>query len=302
MKIRSLTGGHALLLLVLSGLFLTPRPAGAEALNVFVSILPQKYFVERIGGDLVHVSVMVPPGFSPATYEPKPKQMVNLTRSKIYFASGVAFETVWLERFAHASPSMTIVDTGKWIEKVPMKRRYQHGGGVDYSGEAIHAGTKDPHIWLSPPLVMVQARHIFDALVRVDPANRERYSAGYRDFIVELADLDLRISRLFQDAGSNRRFMVYHPAWGYFAQAYDLVQVPVQVEGKTPTPRGLSQLIRAARDLGMKTILVQPQFSTKSARTVADAIGGRVVFADPLALDWKKNLLLIAARIREALK
>jgi len=278
-------------------------PASAEnPMKVTVSILPQKYFVQKIGGDLVDISVMVLPGASPATYEPKPRQMVNLTESKIYFAIGVSFEEAWLQKFAGANPDMRIIATQNGIEKIPMKR-HLHDDKERYPDKAAaRAGGKDPHIWLSPPLVMLQARNILNALVRVDPTNREIYASNYKTFITELVDLDLKISDLFPDTGQATRFMVYHPAWGYFAKTYDLIQIPVEMEGKNPTPKGLQQLIPNAKKHGIRVVFVQPQFSTKSARTIARAIGGRVVFADPLAFDWAKNLLLVARQFKGVLR
>ena len=281
--------------------FLSPASAG-DRVKVFVSIPPQKYFVEKIGGDLVDISVMVLPGFSPATYEPKPKQMVKLTESRIYFAIGVFFEEVWLKKFARNNPEMKIIATQNGIEKIPMKRHLHDDKERNHNKGIAHAGSKDPHIWLSPPLVMLQARNILDALVTVDPTNRGIYESNYKSFITELVDLDLRISDLFADRGQGTRFIAYHPAWGYFAETYDLIQLPVEIEGKNPTPRALQQLIPDAKKDGIKVVFVQPQFSTKSARTIARAIGGHVVFADPLASDWAKNLLMVAEQFKDVLR
>ena len=277
-------------------------PAFAEnRLKVTVSIVPQKQFVQKIGGDLVDVTVMVLPGSSPATYEPRPRQMVKLTESKIYFAIGVPFESVWLRKFARSNPEMQIVATQTGIERISMQAHLHDDKDRDH-GRAVDHADRDPHIWLSPPLVILQARNTLDAILKVDPANRKAYEANYRAFIMELVDLDLKISRLLADMGHNTRFMVYHPAWGYFARAYGLKQIPVEMEGKEPSPKELQQLIRNAKKDGIKTLFVQPQFSTKSANTIARAIGGRVVFADPLAVDWGKNLLRVAEQFKHVLK
>lgn len=277
-------------------------PAFAEnRLKVTVSIVPQKQFVQKIGGDLVDVTVMVLPGSSPATYEPRPRQMVKLTESKIYFAIGVPFESVWLRKFARSNPEMQIVATQAGIERISMQAHLHDDKDRDHRRAVDHAD-RDPHIWLSPPLVILQARNTLDAILKVDPANRKAYEANYRAFIMELVDLDLKISRLLADMGHNTRFMVYHPAWGYFARAYGLKQIPVEMEGKEPSPKELQQLIRNAKKDGIKTLFVQPQFSTKSANTIARAIGGHVVFADPLAIDWGKNLLRVAEQFKHVLK
>jgi zinc transport system substrate-binding protein len=280
-----------------------PSPvSGGNPLKVTVSILPQKRFVERIGGDRVEVSVMVLPGANPATYEPKPRQMVNLTQSRIYFAIGVPFETVWLDKFANVSPGMEVVSTQADIEKIPMKPAYAHDGDRNHATAAAQPGVRDPHIWLSPPLVMVQARNILRALIKADPVGRGAYEANYKNFIMELVDLDLKIASLFSDRDTDKRFMVYHPAWGYFAKAYGLVQIPVETEGKGPTPKALQRLIDEARQDGIRAVFVQPQFSAKSAETIARAINGRVIAADPLALDWQTNLLQVAEQFKSALK
>jgi len=263
-----------------------------DRLKVFVSIVPQKYFVEKIGGDLVDVSVMVQPGANPAVYEPKPQQMAGLTKAEIYFAVGVPFETVWLKKIAGVNTEMMIVHTEDGIEKMPMKAGHHHGEETD------HTGVKDPHIWLAPPFVMIQARNILHALMMADPERASVYKANYREFILELVDLDLRIIKIFSTSGEGLRFMVYHPAWGYFAESYGLEQIPIEIEGKEPKARELQDLLQQARVAGIKAIFVQPQLSSKSAHTIAKAIGCRIVTADPLAEDWAKNLLDVADKFR----
>ncbi len=290
-------------LLFMWAAFSAPIPALAEkTVNAAVSILPQKYFVKKIGGDRVNVSVMVLPGANPATYEPKPRQMVNLAQAEIYFAIGVPFENNWLPKFAKTNPGMTIVATQSGITKIPMKTGGHRHHETDHGDETISAGEKDPHIWLSPPLVLVQGKNILDGLVKADPEGRIVYEANYKTFLEELKGLNMEIKRVLQTTGQNTRFMVYHPSWGYFAQSYGLAQIPIELEGKKPSPRKLLQLIKEARKNSIKVIFVQPQFSEKSAETIADAIGGKVVFADPLAEDWKNNLLEVAEKFKVALK
>jgi zinc transport system substrate-binding protein len=280
----------------------------SEALPVFVSILPQKYFVDRIGGNSVEVSVMVRPGASPADYEPKPQQMVGLSRAKAYFAIGVPFEKAWLDRIAAANPRMRVFHTEAGIEKRTM-RGHSHGGGeqdtpLDHRprNESGRETIRDPHIWLSPPLVMLQARSILNGLIAVDPSNQASYDHHFREFILECLDLDRDIRRILSERNGRREFMVFHPAWGYFAEAYGLEQVPVEVEGKEPKPAELKRLIGRARERGIKVVFVQPQFSTRNAEMVAEAIGGRIAVADPLAPDWAANLRRTAEALASALK
>ncbi len=305
----------------------------ADKVPVFVSIAPQKFFVQQIGRDLVDVQILVAPGADPHSYEPKPQQMAALSKATIYFAIGVPFEKVWLEKIAATNPQMTIVHTDRGIQKMVMGAHHhdghaveeheghhrtqanaehhregdhQHGNG-DHHAEKEHDGDHhehaglDPHIWLSPPLVRTQARTISTALKTIDPANRGVYDANLRQFVTQIDRLD---NELRQTLGgqSGMQFMVFHPAWGYFADAYGLQEVPIEIEGKDPKPAQLKALIQHARESDIRVVFVQPQFSTKSASVVAQEIGGQVVFADPLAEDWMANLREVAAKFKAALR
>jgi len=280
----------------------------AEPIPVFVSIVPQKYFVEKIGGEWVKVSVMVRPGANPATYEPRPLQMVALSGAKIYYAIGVPFEKTWLKKIAAVNPKMLVVHTEEGVEKRPMKgRHHEEGDGEDRKkGKGEDAGEnhgiKDPHIWLSPPLVKIQAQNILNGLLSVDPAHRSLYEANHKRFSAELDALDKEMRGIFAGRGEKVAFMVFHPAWGYFAQTYGLEQIPVEIEGKEPRADDLKRLIHHARERGIKVVFVQPEFSTKSAQAIAQAIGGQIVFASPLALDWASNLKEVAAKFEAALR
>ncbi len=291
---------------VISVIALFYRPVWAKTpVPVFVSIVPQQYFVQQIGKDKVDVSVMVQPGASPATYEPKPAQMARLSKTRLYFSIGVPFETFWLDKIASANPDMAIVHTDKGIKKQPMGAHHHEGEDPaeenhDRKSDHGHAGL-DPHIWLSPRLVKIQAGHIFDALVTADPGNKDFYTANYNAFIKEIGALDQDLTQMLKD-NAGMQFMVFHPSWGYFARDYKLKMIPIEIEGKNPKPAKLQALIRHARDEGIKIIFVQPQFSTKSAELVAKEINGQVMPANPLALDWLDNMKKMAEQFKEALK
>jgi zinc transport system substrate-binding protein len=286
-----------------AGLF-SGVPAQAQApLPVTVTLLPERYFVERIGGAHVRVAVMVPPGADAHTYEPRPRQMADLSRSRLYFAVGDPFETVWLAKFKAANRNLPVVNTDAGIEKLPMTDDDdEHGQADRVLGRAeTPAGLRDPHIWLSPPLVKIQAAHIRDGLVGADPGRRADYEANHARFVKELDALDAELRGIFKDLKHGQReFMIFHPAWGYFAQAYGLVQTPIEVHGKDPRPAQLAQLIDHARKRGIRAIFVAPQRSTRAAETIAKAIGGAVVIADDLAPDWAENLRRVAVKMRDA--
>lgn len=269
--------------------------AGAsEPMAVFVSILPQKYFLEQVGGRHVRVSVMVGPGQSPATYEPTPRQLLALGEARAYFRIGVPFEAAWMVRIAAANPAMTIVDTRQGIRLRAMDR--PHDGGASDPSQ----GLKDPHIWTSPPLVEIQARTIRDALIDLDPGHRADYERNWERFVAELKALDAYIRERLRGL-KVRSFMVFHPSWGYFAHTYGLHQIPIEIEGKAPGARELARLIEQARSQRIKVIFVQTQYSRRTAQAIADAIGARVVAVDPLAEDYVQNLKHVAEVFAEAM-
>jgi zinc transport system substrate-binding protein len=279
--------------------------ADAARISVFVSIPPQRYFVQQIGKERVSVQVMVRPGASPATYEPKSVQMAAIAKADVYFSIGVPFEDVWLEKIAAANPEMQIVATDRGIEKRPMAtHHHDHGRDLEGHGHGSDKGPGhhlDPHIWTAPLLVIPQVRTIATALKQIDPVHQKAYEANYATFAETLTQLDRELRETLVGF-ENRKFLVFHPSWGYFAQAYGLHQVPVEVEGKHPKPAHLHEIIEHARRDKIQVIFVQPQFSTKSARTLAAAIGAKVVVADPLVEDWADNLRKQTLKFKDALR
>jgi len=266
-------------------------PQGQAEVNVAVSIPPQAYFVERVAGDLAEVVVLLPPGSSLATYEPTPGKMAALDRADVYFRIGVPFEDPLIEKARDTLDNLRIVDTRKGIELRPMG---------DEDGEHAHAGRGDPHIWLDPLLVKRQAETIADALCLIDPHHAEQYRANLAAFQADLDELHRDIARTLAPFEGSE-ILVFHPAYGYFAGRYGLSQRAVQVEGKSPSPRQLAEVIESARSTGARVIFVQPQFSRKEAEKVAEAIGGTVEAIDPLAANYAENLRAMADAVKRGL-
>jgi zinc transport system substrate-binding protein len=264
----------------------------AAPINVAVSILPQKYFVESIGGRHVAVQVMVRPGAEPADYAPTPQQVAKLASARLYFAIGVPFETPWLPRFKSANPHLQVVDTTRGIQRRPMAPEQGDGAG----------GQPDPHIWLSPPLVRIQAMNIRDALIAADPAHAADYRRGYAQLAETVNRVDDAILRTLSTTTlTQHRFLVFHPAFGYFAAAYGLAQVPIEQGDKEPGPARLAKIIAQAKRQGIRVVFAEPEFSQQAADAVAEAIGGQVVMIDPLAEDWPAGMQAIAQGLAKAL-
>ena len=274
--------------------------AGAEArgtLSVFVSILPQAYFAERIGADRVSVEVMVKPGQDPHTFEPTPQQMARLARAEMFFRIGVEFENTLIPRIRSTMKELVVVDCR---EGIPLRQMDAHGQGEEEHAEGGHEGT-DPHIWLSVRNAIRISGTMHEALVRQDPDGRETYDRGYRDLVEDLEALDRRIAGLLEPV-EGKTFFVFHPSFGYFADDYGLNQVAVETGGSQPSARQLARLIEEAREQGVQVLFVQPQFSQKSAETIAAEIGGAVVPIDPLARDYIDNLEKMARAVEEGLR
>jgi zinc transport system substrate-binding protein len=261
------------------------EPAVSEPLQVTVSILPQKYFVERIAGDHAVVTVMVLPGESPATYEPKPDQLTALSQADVYFRIGVPFENAWMERFAAANTAMPIVDT-------------REGANIRYWEDA--PDKPDPHIWLSPVEVKVQAQTIKDTLAELDPDHAAEYQANLDAFLADIEALEADIRQTLEGV-TDRKFVVFHPAWGYFARDFELEMIPIEVGGMEPSAAELADLIERAQSENIKVIFAQPEFSTSSAETIADQIGGEVLLISPLNPDWLNNLNKVAATFADVM-
>lgn len=254
----------------------TDKEADSDArLSCFVSVPPQAYLLERVGGEHIGIHILVGPGHSPATYEPTAKQFAQLAESRVYFAIGVPFEKAVLPRVKRGFPTLEIIHTQK---------------GVSVDGA-------DPHIWLNPLMAKIIARNIRDALIGIDPAHQDAYERNYETLSVEMDELDRELAaKLAPYRG--RELFVFHPAYAYLLEAYGLSQVAIEADGMTPGSRHLTAVIERALQQRVKALFVQPQFSQVGAQTIADEIGARLVVLDPLARDYPDNMRHMSEQIR----
>ena len=249
-------------------------------IGVAVTLQPQAEFVEKVGGDKVVVTVMVPPGASPHTYEPTPSRMVSLAKAKMYakVGSDMEFELVWMDKLVSTNRDMLVVDCSAGI-----KLQEITGGQVN------ERSTLDPHIWMSPGNARIMVHNIYDGLVQIDPDSSADYERNYVNYVQKLEELDRDI-KVGLAGLPNRQFMVYHPAFGYFAREYQLTVLSIEEAGKEPSPAGLTRLIEQAKQHNVKVIFASPQFNPQSAEVIASAVGGKVIFIDPIARDYIANL------------
>jgi len=255
---------------------------------VVVSIVPEKTFIQKIAKDKVNVTVMVKSGNSSHTYEPKPSQMIAISKSKLYLSIGVEFEETWIKRFKSQNPSLKFVNLSSNITKLPMIAHH------DY-----HDSGLDPHIWTSPKNVSIMAKTIYKALVELDPANEKFYKTNLKSFLNKIQDTDKKIRDILKELPPKTKFMVFHPSWGYFAHDYNLVQIAVEVEGKKPKPKEMVAIMQEAKEEHVRVIFTQPEFSDKSAKIIARELHIPVEKISPLSPNWSENLINMAKKIAE---
>jgi zinc transport system substrate-binding protein len=269
--------------------------AVAKPVTVTVTLPPQAYFVQRIGGDRVQVNTLIEAGIDPHTYEPKPEQLRQMANSQLYLAIGDGMEQGWLSRFTGTNPQLQVTDTSQGIIKIPQVfaghdhgHAHGHEQGEKSPGHENEAGL-DPHIWLSPRLVKQQAQTIYQALVKQDPQHQAEYQANLQQFLGELEQLDQQIRQQLKPV-KNRAFMMFHPEWGYFAKDYGLKMLAIQAEGQEPSAGQLADIINQAKQNQVKVIFTQPEFSPQTAEVIAKQLGIKVIPISALSGDWKNNL------------
>lgn len=253
-----------------------------EQIEVIVTIVPQADFVEEIGADNVAVTVMVPPGASPHTYEPTPSQLRAVSKAKMYFkvGSGVEFENAWMDKIRGINSDMQVVDCAKRITRMG----------------------KDPHIWNSPHNAKVMVENICNGLIEIDHEHEAEYTANHDKYLQQLDDVDAYIHERLDGFTNTRVFMSYHPAFGYFASEYNLTQIAIEHKGKAPTPKVIRNCIDQARQYNLSYVYVAPQFATADAEVIAHEIGGQTVFIDPLPLDYIANMRSIVEALSQEME
>jgi zinc transport system substrate-binding protein len=281
---KTLTVPAAILInIVLLNLTFVSSVLALEKINVGVSVLPQAYFVERIGGQRVCAQVLLPPSANHEIYEPTPRQLREMSNVKIYFKLGDAalfpFEERCLDFLSSKKDKVKIVNMSEGLTK----------------------DREDPHVWLSVSVVKGAAENICQALGATDPVNKEYYRKNLDVFLNDIQKLENHIRKTL--AGKEGcYFMVFHPAWGYFARNYGLNQLAIEEEGKPVNAFHIKKMIDVAKKKGIKVIFVQKGFDSKSAGAIARQIGGKLQEVDPLDKDWLNNMKRFADLLSPALR
>lgn len=261
--------------------------------TISVSILPQKYFTERIAGDNFRINVLVPRGASPETYEPTPIQIQDVANSLIYFRIGyIESERTISANIQQQNSDVVFINTAEGMDMIAAEI-------VDH-GNHVHLYGVDPHTWMTIPGVRIQLENMLTAIIDADPENKDYYKDNYNKFLQELDQLHLSFTEKFSDT-KRKTFLVFHPVLGYFARDYDLTQLAIEQDGKSPTTANMREIIDRAEEENIKDVFIQLEFERESAGTVARELGGEVIEIDPLNENWLENIKDTAEKLYEAL-
>lgn len=285
--------GNALLAFVLMclSLILSSCSDNGNVTNrqeIFVSIPPVAFIVKAIAGDKVKVCTMIPEGKSPHDYSPFPRQVALLQNCKAYFTIGMPFEKQVIESLFKDHRDR-LVDISKGIKRREIDQEHTHSHHVhtescqheDEDGDKDHL---DPHIWLSPANDIILTRNATAELCRLFPEHAAVFKANGQALEKRFTVLQKGLEKLLAQR-KGEVFYVYHPAFGYFADAFGLKEEAVETGGKSPSPKHLNEMIAAARKDKVKIIFVQPQFNQRCADVIARALDANVMPLDPLSDD-----------------
>ena len=291
---------------------------------VIASIAPVEYLAKAVGGDKIEVQSLAKGDVH--SYEPKPNDMKAVAKARIFIAAGLEFEEAWIPRFKASAKNLVVVQSDAKIAKL----KEEHSGHAEHdeghgehevkddkhSGHAGHAehdekheaheehdeeheAHADPHVWLNPMLAITMARNISDALIDMDKANKDFYLENFQKLMNDLLAFDESAKN--ELAGlKNRKFVVYHPAWGYFAEHYDLEQISIERNGKEPKIDEMASTVKMIKDENIKVIFADPNRSQKSAQVLASQTGAKVELLDPLGYNLLENLKIAVKAIKDA--
>lgn len=265
------------------------KAAGGERPLITVTIEPIRYFTEALAGNRFRVVSMVPRGASPETYDPTPRQLMDLGQSTAYLRIGyIGFEQAWMDRLSDNAPHLRFFDLSRGVELLS-DESHAHG----HEGEG-HAPAVEPHIWSSARNALQIVDNITNALIAIDAAGDSLYRHRCDSLEHAILHTDSLCRTLLSSPGADRAFLIYHPALSYFARDYGLRQIPIEAGGKEPSPAWLKTLMDECRREKVRVIFVQPEFDRRNAELIARQTGAKVVEVNPLAYDWQQQMLHVA--------
>ncbi|WP_026474531.1 metal ABC transporter solute-binding protein, Zn/Mn family [Alkaliflexus imshenetskii] len=280
-------------LIIAAGITISACSGKTRETNVLsVSITPQKFFVDALTDGAIDVNVMIPPGASHATYSPTPQQFRKLSDSRIYIGIGhLGYEQAWMPRLKELNPDMKLLDLSEKTVLISGSCNHDH-----HDHDHHHNGV-DPHIWMSPRVMLELLPHIKNALTENFPELREIIESNYPALYTKIETLDTRMYEASRDL-AHKQFLIFHPALTYLARDYGLEQIAIEQDGKEPSPAFLASVIRKAREEKIPVIFIQEEYDIRNAEMVSREAGIALVQINPLAYDWIQNMETLIETIK----
>lgn len=270
-----------------------PRQKKEAENMVSVSILPQKYFVDQISGGFLQVNVLVPPGSSPHNYTVLPSQMKSLAASKVWLQIGLlTFEEVWNDKFAEMNKGLSLINCSEGIVPVFGSKCEEEG----HDHEHGHHDAVDPHIWAAPAEAKIMAKKTYEALSTAFPEHASIFGTNYTKLITKIDSLSAQIEQKLAPL-THRGILIFHPTLGYYARQFKLEQIPLELDGKEPSPKHMKEIVDIAKKQDIRIVFIQKEFDSENALQLSREINGQVVSIDPLDYNWEKQLLDITEKI-----
>lgn len=264
-----------------------------ERLKISVSIASIQWLVDQIGGDQVQTQSLTTSGDDPHTYEPSPAQMIAIAASDLYFTAGVEFEEVWIPKFIEANSNLQVVDISVGIDRIPVADHNQEEGDE-------HEGL-DPHIWLSTENMRQIARNIASTLESIDSENSAVYQSNLQNALEIINEVNDQLTQKLSQT-QRQQFLIIHPSLGYFADAFGLQMIPVEVDGQEPSPTQLVDILNASKTYGIHTLFTQTGSNPLNVQMLAEQAGiDQIIEIDPMLYDWSANMLFIGDSLQAAL-
>jgi len=257
-------------------------------IGVGVSIGPEVEWVNAVGGDKVHVTLMVPEGSDPHTYEPLPNQLTQVSNAKMYVEIGspLEFETNYMDKIKSANPNMLIVNASEGIQLIP-------------NAAENESTTMDPHDWVDPKNAMIMVNNIYNGLVQVDPADKDYFQKNRDIYMAQLKQLDENTTKILKDKNGTD-ILVYHPAFGYYAKDYNLTQVGAMLNDEEPSPQRIAMMVNIAKQNNITVLYNEPQYDPKFMQSIASQVGGQVLTVNDLDEHYIQNMINVANAFAKA--
>jgi zinc transport system substrate-binding protein len=246
-----------------------------KKLTIVTTLFPLYEFAKAVAGDKAEVKLLLPPGVEPHSFEPKPDDMVRVSKADLVVYTNEFMEPWAVKMLKTIATKPVIVDCSKGVALI--KSGPEEDAGPAHEGE--HHGGVDPHIWLDFTNAQIMVQNIADGLIAKDPANKAFYQANAQAYQQELKKLD----QDYQVGLGNCAKRVFlhggHFAFGYLAKRYGLSYRSAQAinPDSEPTPSKIAELIREMRSNGLKFVYSEELLSPATAEMIAKETGATVL-------------------------